>query len=183
MRARSILLTTALLLLCTALLRAQTAIPLTPPPAPADTATGIEDFYRSRIAYGIGIQAGLLSGAGLTARVTTPTGLAAQITGFIITVGDYFHANVGGELQYGFVRHPDARFYAMLGAGFYSSTTSDTAKPGNRIANPFRFGLGIGYEWFASRNLAFDIAGAIHVFPSTGEVYPLPKAGFTVYFR
>lgn len=179
MQLRLLRIAVALLLLSTPLLRAQTAMPLTPP----DTAGVAEDFYRSRVAYGIGLQAGLLSGAGLTARVTTPTGLAAQLTGFIITVGDIFHANIGGEVQYSFVRHPDARFYALLGAGFYSSTTDDTTKPGNRVANPFRFGIGIGYEWFVSRNLAFDIAGAIHIFPNTSEVYPLPKAGFTVYFR
>lgn len=171
MSFRSLRIVIALLLLSAPLLRAQ------------DTVAVDQDFYREKVAYGIGLQVGLLSGAGLNARVTTPTGLAAQISGFVMTFGDYFHANIGGEIQYGFVRHRDTRFYALLGAGFYTSTTDDTTKPGNRIANPFRFGLGIGYEWFASPNVAFDIAGAIHVFPNTGEVYPLPKAGFTVYFR
>ncbi|MBL7988725.1 MAG: hypothetical protein JNJ94_11740 [Chlorobi bacterium] len=133
--------------------------------------------------YAIGGNIGLLSGAGISGQVFLTPRVSVQPTFFVITLGDYFHFNMGGEIQYHFTRDREGGVYSLLGAGYYHSTTSDTSKPGNRVANPFRFGLGLGYEWFTSRNFAFSIAAAIHYFPYTSEFLPLPEFGMYYYFN
>ncbi len=153
----------------------------TSPAAPADTLTG-NDFYR-RQAFGIGLNASLISGAGLSGRATFPGGFITQASFFVITLGEWTHFNIGGEVQYSFIRQPDWRLYSMLGMGFYTSTSDDTTKPGNRIANPFRMGLGIGYEWFASEQFVVSLGGALSYFPSTAEFLPTPEVGLFFYFR
>ena len=153
----------------------------TTPAVPADTLTG-NDFYR-RQAFGIGLSASLISGAGLSGRATFPGGFITQASFFVITVGEWTHFNIGGEVQYSFIRQPDWRLYSMLGMGFYTSTSDDTTKPGNRIANPFRMGLGIGYEWFASEQFVVSLGGALSYFPSTGQFLPTPEVGLFFYFR
>lgn len=151
------------------------------PPAPGTG--GGDDYYRTA-AYGVGLNVGLLSGAGLSGRATFPGGFSAQLAFFVMTLGDYLHFNVGGEAQYGLIRKNDNRLYALLGMGLYSSTLkSDTTDRGNVIANPFRVGLGLGYEYFTSQNFVIAISGAITYFPTTSEVYPLPEIGFFWYFR
>ena len=90
---------------------------------------------------------------------------------------------IGAEAQYSFIRKPDWRLYSLLGMGFYTSTSSDSAKPGNRIANPFRLGLGLGYEWFASDQFVVSLAGALTYFPNTSEFLPTPEVGLFWYFR
>ena len=159
-------------------LRAQT----TTPPAPAPGAVVDEEFYYQP-AFGIGLNVGLVSGAGISGRGTFPGGFVAQGTFFVMTLSDWTHFNIGGEVQYSLIRNPDWRLYSLLGMGYYSSTTDDTTKPGNQIANPFRTGLGIGYEWFVGRQFVVSIAGALTYFPKTGEVLPIPEIGFFFYFR
>lgn len=133
--------------------------------------------------YGIGGNIGLLSGAGLSGQIYLMPKLSIQPTFFVITLGDYFHFNMGAEAQYHFSRSDGGGVYGLVGAGYYHSTTTDTTKPGNRVANPFRFGLGLGYEWFVSRSFAFSIAGAIHYFPYTSQFLPLPEFGMYYYFN
>lgn len=141
-----------------------------------------EDLYNNTY-FAIGANAGLLSGTGLAARVSFPGGFTSQAAFFVMTFGQYTHFNIGGEIQYAFDRGSSGRLYSMLGLGFYSSTSDKPEKPGNRIANPFRTGLGIGYEWFTSEKVVVSLSGAITYFPSTGEVYPLPELGLFYYFR
>jgi len=150
---------------------------------PDTTVTGTgSDFYRTT-AFGIGLNVGLVSGAGLSGRGTFPGGFIVQGSFFVITLGEWTHFNIGAEAQYSMIRNPDWRLYSLLGMGYYNSTTDDTARPGNRIANPFRTGLGIGYEWFAGDQFVISIAGALTYFPSTGEFLPTPEAGLFFYFR
>jgi hypothetical protein len=158
-------------------LGAQTSTPIT-----ATDSLNVQDYYR-KPSYGIGLMVGLISGAGLSGRATFPGGFAAQSTFFVMTLGKWTHFNIGAEGQYAFIRQNDWRLYSLLGLGYYSSHTSDTAYPGNRIANPFRLGLGIGYETFIGQQFVFSIAGALTYFPTTGEVFPTPEAGFYFYFR
>lgn len=158
-------------------LRAQTSTPI----AAADSVGG-EDFYRNP-SYGVGLNVGLVSGAGLSGRATFPGGFAAQASFFIMTLGQWTHFNIGGEAEYAFIRKNDWRLYSLLGMGFYSSRTDDTTRPGNRIANPFRIGLGLGYEWFAGEQFVIALSGALTYFPTTSEFYPTPQAGFFFYFR
>lgn len=164
-------------------LHAQT--PVTSPPAEPVTTEPVisgNDFYREQ-AFGIGLNVGLVSGAGLSGRATFPGGFLTQASFFVMTLGQWTHFNIGGEGQYSLIRNPDSRMYALLGMSYYSSTTDDTTRQGNRIANPFRTGLGIGYEWFAGRQFVVSISGALTYFPSTGEVLPTPQVGFFFYFR
>lgn len=166
-----------LFLVISSLAIAQPATPL----AGADSLNG-EDFYH-RQSFGIGVNAGLVSGAGLSGRATFPGGFITQASFFVMTFGQWTHFNIGGEAQYSFIRKPDWRLYSLLGMGFYSSTTSDSARPGNRIANPFRLGLGLGYEWFASDQFVVSIGGALTYFPNTSEFLPTPEVGLYWYFR
>ncbi|HVZ40730.1 MAG TPA: hypothetical protein VHI13_15730 [Candidatus Kapabacteria bacterium] len=151
------------------------------PPAVADT---LEDRpVRNQIYFGAGLNASLFSGAGLSGRLMLPEGMAAQLTFFVITAGQWTHFNVGAEGQYAFIRRPSSRFYGLLGFGFYTSTTSDTSYPGNRIANPVRIGLGAGYEWNVADQLVLDIGGAITYFPNTTEFIPTPRMAIFFYFK
>lgn len=142
-----------------------------------------DDFYYRGNYFGAGLNAGLLSGAGLSGRYVYEKGFVFGGTFFAITAGDWFHYNLGAEVQYSFVREQDNRFYAILGLGYYSSTTEDAAFPGNRIANPFRMGVGIGYEWFLNRRFALSPSLSITYFPTTSQVIPIPQVGLFMYFK
>ena len=162
----------------------------TPPPAAApsrlDTISTVgEDFNRNTY-FAVGGNFGLLSGMGLAGRASFPGGFAGQIAFFALSVpGDKYgtHFNVGGELQYAFSRNNSGRLYSLLGLGYFDTSYQDTAYSGNAIANPFRIGVGIGYEYFTSANFVISISGAITYFPTTSEFFPIPQLGFFYYFR
>ncbi len=145
-------------------------------------ATVGSDFYNNTY-FAIGLHASLLSGAGLSGRVSFPKGFALQATSFVISVGGITHFNVGGEGQYAFTQGDGGRLYGLVGGGYYLSVSDDTAKSGNRIKSPVHVGAGVGYEWFTSRNFALDISGAFTWFVAEGKVAPLPSLGFHYYFR
>lgn len=148
----------------------------------SDTLTR-SSFYR-RISYGVGMNASLYSGAGLSGRVMFPQGVGAQLSFFAISIGGYTHFNVGAEGQYSFIRKRDHRLYGVLGMSLYSSVErDDTTDRGNVVANPFRLGLGVGYEWFPGEDFAMHIAGALTYFPETKEFLPIPGIGFHFYFH
>jgi hypothetical protein len=164
-----------------------TSTPASPTPAPAksepiDTTHGLALYYRD-YTFGVGLNAGLFSGAGLSGRFLMPQGLAFQLSFFVISVGQWTHFNIGGEAQYSFARRDDWRLYSVLGMGYYTSTTSDTAFPGNRIAEPFRLGLGVGYEWFVGEQFTLDGALALTYFASTSKFLPTPRFAMHFYFR
>ena len=133
--------------------------------------------------YAIGLQGSLLSGAGLSGRVVLQDRYTIQLSTFIIALSDLTHFNVGLEGQYTFTQGGTGRLYGLVGGGYYLTTRSDTARPGNRIAEPVRVGLGVGGDILASKNFAFDGSLAFHWFVATGKVLPLPTVGFHYYFR
>lgn len=137
-----------------------------------------DDLY-----YAIGLQASLLSGAGLSGRMVIQDRYTIQLSTFIIALSSLTHFNVGVEGQYAFTKGSVGRLYGLLGSGYYLTTKSDTTKPGNRIAEPFRVGLGVGGDLLVSKNFAFDGSLAFHWFTATGKVLPLPSVGFHYYFR
>jgi hypothetical protein len=142
------------------------------------------DFTRNTY-FAIGANIGLLSGTGLAGRVSLPGGFAGQLAFLPVSVpGSTYstHFNIGGEVQYAFSRNEAGRLYSLLGMGFYGTWTEDASKR-NVIANPFRIGLGIGYEYFTTPSFVISFAGAITYFPNTGEFFPLPEVGFFYYFR
>jgi hypothetical protein len=160
--------------------------PPPPPPAPDTMSTVGEDFLRNPY-YAVGMNFGLLSGTGLAARASWPGGLAGQVAFFAVSVpGEKYstHFNIGGELQYSFNRNRSGRLYSLLGVGYYDTGYQDTTYgDGNAVANPFRIGLGIGYEYFTSPNFVISLSGAITFFPTTGEWFPIPEVGFFYYFK
>jgi hypothetical protein len=143
------------------------------------------DFYNNMY-FAVGANIGLLSGAGLAARVSFPGGFAAQLAFLPISVpGEKYttHFNIGGEAQYAFNRTSSGRLYALFGMGYYGTWSNQPDLKGNVIENPFRMGLGIGYEYFTSPNFVISLSGAITYFPNTSEFFPLPEVGFFYYFK
>lgn len=158
----------------------------TPPPPPAETMSTVGQDFLHNSYYAVGLNVGLLSGAGLAARASWPAGWAAQFAFFAMSVpGEKYgtHFNIGGELQYAFSRTNSGRLYSLFGLGYYDTSYQDTAYSGNAIANPFRTGLGIGYEYFTSPNFVISLSGAITFFPTTGEFFPVPELGLFYYFK
>lgn len=144
-----------------------------------------DDFHRN-IYYAVGLHASLLSGFGLSARASFPGGFAGQVAFIALSVpGETYstHFNVGGEVQYAFTRGSSGRLYSLLGMGYYHTGSDREDLPGNRIANPFRIGIGVGYEYFTTRNIVLAFSGAITYFTSTSEFFPVPQFGFFYYFR
>jgi hypothetical protein len=140
------------------------------------------DFYNN-LYFAVGMHASLVSGAGLAGRVSLPKGYTFQLASFVITAGDYTHFNVGAEAQYAFIRDMDGRFYSLFGMGFYTSSDKKQPERSNVIADPFRMELGLGYEYFTSRNFVISLSFGVQYFAATSKVYPLPQFGMFFYFR
>lgn len=139
--------------------------------------------FENNLYFAVGVHASLLSGAGLSGRVSFPHGVAAQLTSFVISAGGITHFNVGAEGQYSFIQGDGGRLYGLVGAGYYLSTSSDTSKPGNRIKSPVHLGLGVGYEIFLSRNSSLSFALPFTWFIEDQKVGPIPSVSFFYYFR
>lgn len=150
--------------------------------SPQDSTKG-DEFYYYKPTFGVGLNVGLFSGAGISGRFMHPNGFGVQGTFFVISAFKYTHVNFGIEGQYAFTRRNDSRFYGIVGFGYYSSVRSDSAASENVIAEPFRVGLGAGYEWFTGDQFAWHIAAALSFMPATSTFFPLPEAGFHFYFR
>lgn len=141
------------------------------------------DEPASAVTYGIGLNASLLSGAGLSGRAIFDNRFGVQLSTFVLALSDLTHFNIGLEWQYSFTQGEVGRLYGLAGMGYYLTTKSDTAKPGNRIAEPFRLGMGVGGDLYMIGDLAVDGSLAFHWFTATGKVLPLPSIGFHYYFR
>lgn len=140
--------------------------------------------FKQEVLYGVGLQAGLLSGSGLVARMHLPNRMGAQLGFGIIGIGDNMYWDIGGEFQYSFSSSNDDHLYGLAGAGYYYCSTSDTTS-GNELDKPFRLGFGVGYEWFVSRNLVFNISLPITFFfgGDKTQIFPLPQVGLSYYFQ
>ncbi len=157
-----------------------------PPPRQFDSTVVTGRELSQKLSFSVGLNLGLTSGAGVSVGAILPFRVEAQVNFFAISIGGYFHYNVGVEGRYNMIRKEDWQLYALLGLSYYSSELRDDKeaeeKPGNRIANPFRLGPGIGYGFFASEQFVITVSGAITVFPTTGEVLPLPQVGMGFVF-
>ncbi len=176
MFARILSLTLAVSIAASASLLAQTE-----EPTPATQGGQLSEDFLNNTYFAIGLNLSRVTGTGVGGRLSLPKGVIVQLAAFVITIGDYTHFNIGGEAQYAFVRNSEGRFYALLGTGYYFSAHKD--RDGNVINDPFALSLGVGYEWFLSSHIAWNLAGAISYFPATSKVYPLPEMGLYFYFR
>jgi hypothetical protein len=151
-----------------------------------DSVKTVGSDFKDNTYFAVGANFGLLSGAGLAARASFPGGFSAQIAFLPISVpGEKYttHFNIGGEMQYAFSQSNTGRLYSLLGMGYYGTWSDRSDLTGNVIENPFRIGLGVGYEYFTTPNFVIALSGAITYFPTTGEFFPLPEVGFFYYFK
>lgn len=151
---------------------------------PMHNEESIGSKLKGQTLFAVGLQAGLLSGAGLVGRVHLPNRMGAQLAFGIISLGDNTYWDVGGEFQYSFSSGSTDHLYGLAGLGYYYSSTSDTTS-GNELERPFRIGFGVGYEWFVSSNLVFNINLPITFFlgGDKAQILPLPQVGLLYYFQ
>jgi len=133
--------------------------------------------YIDRSVYGLGFSAGAASGFGLSFRHHLPGDFSYQIVAGVIKADNKTLYNVGGELQYDFVRGGTARFFGDGALGYFYKGRSS-----NELEAPFRVGLGIGGEL---RKLdPFYIAGELlFTFFNDGTILPLPQISAHYYFN
>ncbi len=144
----------------------------------------IGEELKSQMFYGVGLQAGLFSGSGILVRAHFPNRMGAQTAFGVIKLGDNTYWTVGAEFQYSFNNNVDDHFYGLIGGGYYYASTDDVEETGNELNSPARFGFGVGYEWFTSRNLTFNITLPLIFF--TGDettILPIPQLALVYYFQ
>lgn len=137
----------------------------------------------SAMLYGIGAQAGLLSGSGFLFRTHFPSRVGAQIAFGAIKLGDNTYWDVGGEIQYSFDANIDNHIYGFIGGGYYYASTDDSSSD-NELDGPGRIGFGVGYEWFVSQSAVLNITLPLTFFlGDKTEILPIPQFAFVYYFR
>lgn len=131
--------------------------------------------------WALGLQAGITSGSGISVRYSIPSRVSVEVTGGYISISDGIWS-IGAEAQFTLNASPDSRLYAMLGSGYHADMR-DTG--GNQLKQPFRLGIGPGYEVFISRQFAIGAELPITIFFG-GEnvvVLPLPQLQAMFYFN
>jgi hypothetical protein len=131
--------------------------------------------------FGAGVNFSLVSGSGFSFRHHLPyVPVAYQISGFGWSTESLTSYNIGVEVQYDFFLKESGRFYALVGMGhFYHADTASF----NKLDDPQRFGLGVGYEVALSDMTGFSINTTFTYFSPSGHILPLPYAGLHFYFR
>lgn len=160
--------------------------PTRPAPSQFDSGSVTGREIAQKLSFFLGLNLGLTSGAGIGVGAMFPFRVETHLNFFVISLGGYFHYNIGAEGRYDLIRKKDWQLYALFGLSYYSSELRDDKeaeeRPGNRIANPFRLGAGIGYGFFAGDQFVISISGALTYFPTTSEVLPVPQLGMGFVF-
>jgi hypothetical protein len=147
-------------------------------------------YYTEQLRFGVGAQAGLMSGMGLGVRIHPIGRMSVQIAGGAISGGESVAASVGMEGQFDFDWRDRSRFYGFVGMGYYTNGEEEltlaakTWEPGKedpRLKSPFRAGIGLGYEWDISNVLIFSACVGFTYF-SEGMFLPLPQIGLYYMF-
>lgn len=138
-----------------------------------------ENIFTYKPRWGVGLQAGLLSGIGLGVRYHPVGRFAAQLVGGGIKLKDNFNASFGLEGQFDLDVMDQSRLYAMLGFGYYTNGADDSTK----LVDPLRIGAGIGYEWAISTKMVFYGSLNFTYFLDSGDFWPLPQLGIFYYFK
>ena len=137
-----------------------------------------QNIYEEREAlWGIGLNAGLLSGMGVGIRFHPKGRFAAQIVGGGIKLSTVLYS-FGAEGQFDFDFLEKSRLYGYAGLGYYSNGKSGDDK----LKGPFRAGLGVAYEWIIARSMVFNVNLGFTYF-SNGGFLPLPQVGLFYYFK
>lgn len=146
------------------------------------------DYYMSSARWGVGAQAGLMSGMGVGVRYHPRGRFGVQLAAGGISGGDGLAAAVGIEGQYDFDWRERSRFFGFVGMGYYTNGEEELTfeeweqgKEDPRLESPFRAGVGLGYEWDISNTLIFTANVAFTYF-SSGSFLPLPQIGLYYLF-
>ncbi len=156
----------------------------------------VRESFKDETYFGIGLQAGLTTGMGITFSSNFPNRLGAEMTVGYLGFGDVTLFSMGAEGQFYLDDAGNSRLYALLGGGYYYAVT-DTAQtddkgkkmPQINEANggpgAGRIGLGIGYEWAISKKMTLSLEIPITLFfgGPKSNVYPLPQLAMLYYFR
>ncbi|MFZ1730235.1 MAG: hypothetical protein WBQ23_07525 [Bacteroidota bacterium] len=151
---------------------------------------GKKGYYTEQLRFGVGAQAGLMSGMGLGVRIHPIGRMSVQVAGGALSGGESVMASAGIEGQFDFDWRERSRFYGFVGMGYYTNgeeeltVAAKTWAPGKedpRLKSPFRAGVGIGYEWDISNVLIFSASVAFTYF-SEGAFIPLPQVGLYYMF-
>jgi len=144
----------------------------------ARSATLAEELAREPH-WGIGLQAGLATGSGISVRYAFGNRFAAEvILGYLAIQNPAYSFGVEGQ----FLLDDDEnhRLYALTGMSLNRITKGDT----NNLEAPARAGLGIGFEYFVSTQAA--ISGEVPItffFQDKLQVFPTLQVQFTFYFK
>ena len=130
----------------------------------------------TRQVYGLGVSAGWASGVVLSFRSHLPSNVSVQGVFGIIKTSDNLSMCIGGELQYDLVRNNTARFFVGSAASYFYE-----GKSRNEVYAPYRFGAGIGGEFYVQGALHVTLEGMFTIF-SDGRVIPLPQIAAHYYF-
>jgi hypothetical protein len=126
--------------------------------------------------YGVGVSLGPASGFGLSFRHHLPGSFSYQIVGGIIKADRNTLGNLGGEMQFDFVRTLRTRFFGVAALGYFYKGEAE-----NELSSPFRAGTGVGIEYQQFRSIS--IAGEIlFTFFNDGDIVPLPQVSMHYYF-
>lgn len=143
--------------------------------------TTVGEMLRTETLYALGVQAGLTTGSGISFRASLPNRFAFELNAMYFSTGKPFW-NIGGEVQYLLSNETNFKFYAMAGAGlFYSGTDIST----NGLGQPFRFGIGPGFEYYIAPMAAIGAELPISAWVATNNtvVIPTPQVHFMYYFK
>ncbi len=135
------------------------------------------ELQYERQVFGAGISVGPISGAGISFRHHLPSPVSYTLTGGIVKIDQNLHYAVGADLQYDLARGGNARYFVVLGFGYYYSGSPSK----NDLKGPFRSGLGMGGEFSVNGPLHVSLQGAFTFF-SDGTILPLPQLGIHYYF-
>ena len=130
----------------------------------------------TRQVYGLGVSAGWASGVGLSFRSHLPSNVSVQGVFGIIRTSDNLSMSVGGELQYDLVRNKTTRFFVGSAFSYFYDGINR-----NEVSAPYRFGAGIGGEFYVQGALHITLEGMFTIF-SDGRVIPLPQIAAHYYF-
>ena len=152
---------------------------LKPPTATATSSNTLASELDDENFFGVGLQVGLATGSGVTVRYSLANRFVFEVNGIYLAINDPLWT-VGFEGQYRLNTTTNSSLYALAGAGFYHAAKGDT----NKLDAPIRIGIGVGYEWFISRNFSLALELPITIFIQDEiAVLPLPQLQVIYYFK
>lgn len=137
-----------------------------------------EDYYLTKSHWGVGLQAGLLSGMGISVRFHPHERYGFEFNAGAWKGSDNLLASFGAEAQYDFDWSGRSRFYGFVGMGYYQNGKDDP----DDLEGPFRAGFGAGYDWDISSAVILSVELGVTWF-TDGPILPLPQVGISYLFN